>query len=912
MQDDAAAATTSAIRTPDQRVRVFISSTMKELAEERAAVREAVHRLRMSPVIFETGARPHPPRELYKAYLEQSDVFIGIYAQEYGWVAPGMERSGLEDEFLLSEGKPRLIYIKAGAERAPRLAAMLRRIAEEGGLSYKYFHDAQELADLVQEDLALLLTERFQAASPAAPSARPPGCALPVPGTRLIGRQRELAAIEALIHRPEVRIVTLTGPGGTGKTRLAVEIARRLCPVFNDEVYFVSLASVREPSLVTSAIAGGLGIYEGSTRPLLEILRDDLRRRRALLVLDNLEQIVEAAGQLAYLVETAPGLKLLVTSREALQLRDEHEFPVAPLPTPTAGETGEALPQYPAVELFLERARAVRPEMPVNEELLRSVADICGRLDGLPLAIELAAANVRYFSPQQILERLGNRLDLLNRGARDLPERQRTMRAAIAWSYDLLDETEKALFARLSVFAGSFSAGAAASIANPGGELGVDTLDGLAALAAKSLLQPGEWESGEPRFQMLELVRAFAAEQLAARGETSLMRDRHCRHFSEFAAEHEEVYLSTGAEAMLKHFNADYPNRREALSWGVERIAADVEPPGPVDAMLRFLSFYWYLAGRLSEGRELSRQAVRFCRGRRDRYEASALVAEGAMAMWQSDLPAANRLLEESVALWREIGDEAPLSFSLITLGVALVNQGKTARAREVLEESLELVKLRGESPLIGVGLMHLGNVALDAQDWEAARAYFEQGLENQKRAGSAWGIASLLNNLGEVARCTGDYQTASRYYTEAFTIFQELEAAGDVARGRHSLGYVALRSGDLEWARGLFCDALEDFRRLGNRRGVAESLQGLAGVAAGRAQFQKAALLLGASERALEEIEARLWPSDRIERSRDLAVIEAGLGCEATAAAIADGRLLTIEDAIEHAERTFGSGGVC
>src|SRR5215467_12310574 len=445
------------IRTPDQRVRVFVSSSLRELEAERRAVQDAVTALRLVPVMFELGARPHPPRSVYRAYLRQSQVFVGIYWQSYGWVAPGEQVSGLEDEYELSAGLPRLVYVKAPApDREPRLAALLARIRDEGGISYKAFADAAELQRLVEDDLAVLLSERFemtQLGGDAAEGALLAG-AVPVPATPLLGREQEAAAIEDLVVREGVRLVTLTGPGGVGKTRLMLEAARRLGPGFADGVRFVELAAVSAVDLVAPAIAAGLGLST-SARQLTADLQAYLRPRRLLLAVDNFEQVIGAAPLLAGLLAAAPGLVVLVTSRAVLRLSGEHEFAVPPLPVPPAGaalDPGQ-LRAYASVDLFTERAHAAAPGFELTGGNAGAVAEICRRLDGLPLAIELAAARVRLLPPQALLARLDEGFSLLTGGARDLPQRQQTLRNTLDWSFGLLSAGEQALFARLGVFA---------------------------------------------------------------------------------------------------------------------------------------------------------------------------------------------------------------------------------------------------------------------------------------------------------------------------------------------------------------------------------------------------------------------------------------------------------------------------
>jgi hypothetical protein len=447
-------AETGLIRTPDQRVRVFVSSTLTELADERQAVRDAITGLRLVPVMFELGARPHPPRNVYRAYLAQSQVFVGIYWQSYGWVAPGERMSGLEDEYVLSAGMPRLIYVKSPApEREPRLAELLNQIRDSGDVSYQPFSDPEELQSLVQNDLAVLLSERFEMTHAGVGQAQEASAsALPAPATPLVGREREAEAVSELVLREGVRLVTLTGPGGVGKSRLALEVAGRLGSSFADGVRFVDLAPVQQAELVAAAIAAGLGLRT-SGGPLIADVKAYLRPRRLVLLLDNFEQVTMAAPLVAELLTAAAGLVVLVTSRTVLRLRGEHEFPVEPLPTPSAGAAGGAqladLRQYASVRLFVERAHAAAPGFELTGENAETVAEICRRLDGLPLAIELAAARSRLLPPRALLARIDDRMRLLTEGAQDLPERQRTLRNTLDWSFGLLSPAGQALLSRL-------------------------------------------------------------------------------------------------------------------------------------------------------------------------------------------------------------------------------------------------------------------------------------------------------------------------------------------------------------------------------------------------------------------------------------------------------------------------------
>ena len=530
---------TGVVRTPDQRVRVFVSSTLQELAVERGAVRDAVIRLRLVPVMFELGARPHPPREVYRSYLAQSQVFVGVYWQSYGWVAPGEQVSGLEDEYLLSAGLPRLIYVKSPApQREPRLEQMLARIQGDGDITYQRFSEAAELQRLVENDLAVLLSERFEMAKArdGAAAEAPRAVGLPVPATPLVGRDQETAAVADLVLREGVRLVTLTGPGGVGKSRLAVAVADRLGSGFGDGVRFIELASVTSAGLVPPAIAAGLGLSTSGGRLLTDVV-SYLGPKRVLLLLDNFEQVTGAAPLVADLLGAAPGLVVLVTSRTVLRLSGEHEFPVLPLPVPPAGadpDGGDA-GQYASVRLFVERAHAVDLGFQLTSGNVAAVAEICRRLDGLPLAIELAAARVRLLPPAALLARLGDRMGVLTGGARDLPERQRTLKNTLDWSYGLLSPGEQALFVRLGVFAGTFGLPAAEAV---GGDAAVpadsgragQVIDTLGVLVDSSLVG-AETRDGEPRFGLLDTIREYALERLRDSSSWEEAHDRHAAYF---------------------------------------------------------------------------------------------------------------------------------------------------------------------------------------------------------------------------------------------------------------------------------------------------------------------------------------------------------------------------------------------
>ena len=505
------------IRTPDQRVRVFVSSTLGELAAEREAASAAIRQLRLTPVLFELGARPYPPRDLYRAYLKQSDIFIGIYAESYGWVGPGMEVSGLEDEYRLSADKPRLVYTKKTSQREPRLTTLLEAIRAEGVVSYREFKDAGDLGALVADDLAVLLTERFVSPSAAEPAAPPPAAPLPAPRWPLVDRVEELQMVTGLLRQADVGLVTLTGPGGVGKTSLALAAAHAAAGQFADGAAFISLETLTDSALIRDTVARQLRIPISPGQTLDQSLLAFFVPRQMLVLVDNVEQLVAGAPLLEQILARAPGLKVLATSRESLRIRSEKVVAVAPLALPEAGAPDDpgALATVPAVALFVAFARDARPGFELTEANAAAVAEICRRLDGLPLALQLAAARLTVLSPAALLARLERRLPLLTHGPRDLPERQQTLRAAIAWSYDLLGAAEQRMFRQLAVFAGGFTLEAAEALTE-GGPDDIDPLEAISSLIGQSLVFVQPLEETTPPDLSGKLPAARAAGDPAA------------------------------------------------------------------------------------------------------------------------------------------------------------------------------------------------------------------------------------------------------------------------------------------------------------------------------------------------------------------------------------------------------------
>ena len=1029
-------AKTDVILTPDQRVRVFISSTLEELAPERAAARRAIARLHLVPVWYESGARPHPPRSMYRAYLEQSQVSVGIYWQRYGWVAPGMEISGLEDEYRLAAGKPMLLYLKGPApDQEPRLTAMIEGIRAAGTVSYRAFATPRELERLLADDLAVLLSETFEgepggaelpagtvtflltdiegstrlwetvpeameaalerhnrivtevidghggvvvtsrgegdsffaafasavAAVEAAGACQlrlgsepwPTGAALrvrmglhtgeahvqegdyvdhapinrcarvkaaahggqvlvtkttrdlvagrlgsgfglkrlgefrlrdlaepeliyqlthadlppdfppihtlaergprPLPGgtTSLVGREQAIGELAGFLGQPGVRLVTLTGPGGVGKTRLALAVGERIGGHFGSGAVFVPLAGVTQPELVVGGIGRAVGADLAGTGAPLQALAEQLGDGAWLLILDNMEQVTGAARDLDQLLADCPGVVILATSRTVLGLRAEREYPVPPLSLP-AGPTAMPLPELtasPAVALFVDRARAVRPDFALTEANAAAVVAICRRLDGLPLAIELAAARTRLLDPGALLDRLSKSLDALGTGAVDLPERQRTLRATLEWSVGLLDDAERSLLEIMAIFTGGWTVESAAEVAGLEEDRALELID---ALARHSLVQLDRAEHG-PRLRMLETIREFVAERLGARPDATEVARRHASCYRALAERADRPLRGVGQGEWAERLEAEAGNLAAAMRW---YLAHDREP---LPHLLRVLWLFWELRDDLGEVRSWVGQLLPTADTLDPQARAELLWTAAVTAVEVGDDPAALSARQRLGALLDGIDD--PFLRALCQLALAWTSTIGEDLDGALQEASASLAGLRGQ----------------DAPVWTAS-------------AGLTTGLVEMT-----VGRC----DDALGHLTEVHDLAQRSDNPWIAAMSQVGLGTLALVRGRAEEARALLDEALGLSLAARSTRSVTLCLAALARWALVAGDPERAALVAGAAEGLRRRAGLRTWPMLRQGEAELVAQVRQALGADHFDQVSATGARLTQRDAV-------------
>jgi len=722
---------------------------------------------------------------------------------------------------------------------------------------------------------------------------------LPIQPTPLIGREQQVGEAVTLVRREGIRLVTLTGAGGTGKTRLSLQVAAELAADFEDGVFLVDLAAITDPHLFIPTVAQTLSVREKPGQSLSETLNDYLRDKHLLLLLDNFEQLLDAGPTVSALLAGAPSLKALVTSRAPLHLSGEHEYSVPPLAVPDldASLPPATLAGYEAVQLFVERAHAVKPEFELTSENAPAVAEICARLDGLPLAIELGAARVRILSPQALLGRLSQRLVLLTGGARDAPARQRTLRDTIEWSYGLLSASEQRLFVRLSVFLGGRTIEATEAVCDPAGELGAAVFDGVASLVEKSLLRQDEGPAGEPRFFMLETIREYALDRLERSGEGELLRQRHADYFVALAEEAEPEILGADQILWLDRLEAERDNFRAALGWSLER--------GDTERALRLIGSLrraWVSRGYLSETRKWLESAFEQSTPVPPQVEAKALYGLGRVALVEGDYDQAIPSLEQSARRFRELGEAEGLVFSLADLGFIATAQGRHEDAQRFAEESLTEATAAGNDRTIAAALHSLACGKLDADEYGEARTLFEQSLTLRRKLGDKRNMANSLCYLGSVALLEGDYNRATALLGESLALGRELGNVLIVSAALANESLVALAAGDAGRAAALCIESLTLSHELGDKRTTVECLHALAGVAAVQAEPLRAALLSGAAESLHAAIKTPPSPAERIVGERFLPIARAAVDDASFETTWAQGRRMNYDAVVAYA----------
>jgi len=772
--------------------------------------------------------------------------------------------------------------------------------------------------------------------------ASKPASTLPTQLTSFIGREQEIAAASTRLRRDDVRLLTLTGPGGVGKTRLGLQIASHLEQEFADGACFVSLAPIGETELVIPTIAQALGVKEVGAQPLLARLQDYLREKHLLLLLDNFEQVASSASILLELLTTCLHLKMLVTSRATLHIPGEHQFPVSPLPLPDHGlDPGDTtLAHNEAIALFCLRAQEVAPDFQLTPGNIITVAELCGRLDGLPLAIELAAARIKLLPPQSLLTRLQQHQHILTSTIRDLPARQKTLHQTIKWSYDLLDSDEQTLFRYLCVFVGGWTLEAAEAVCHTLDDHGRNVLGGISSLLDKSLLQHREQASGEPRLVLLETIREFGQECLVESGEAPRVQQAHACYFLHLAEEIEPKLFGAEQVHWFDTLEREHENMRAALRWFIES-----EESERALRLAGALARFWTVRGYVGEGRQWLQRVLASPGHLPLHPRAKALSWAGWLALLQSDVATAERLCKEGLELFQTLGDDRGIALAQHRLGLIQTHQGNYAAAYSLLEASVTRAKAIGDTGGVAYSLMALGNLAIGRSEPQRVRSWLEESLGLFRALGNREGIAWSLWALARLSLVQGERAQASAFGEEGLALFRAMGLDEGVAQTLVLLGQVLLQQGEAERARLLFEESRRIYKEGGSQRNVAQSLvlltcvavlqenteasrsyweeglaifqalhditgiitslSTLAGVASQHGEARWAVHLWGAAERLREEHALAILPAEQARSEQSMALARLHLGAEVFAATWAEGRQMTPEQAF--AVRTQG-----
>lgn len=764
---------------------------------------------------------------------------------------------------------------------------ILRNLGEH---RLKDFEQLEQIFQAVAQDL--------RAEFPPLKSQNGPPTNLPAQLTSFVGRKIEIDEIKKLLST--TRLLTLTGPGGSGKTRLALQVAAELSDQFPDGIFFVALAPVTDPGLVLSILSQSLGIHETPGRSVKDTLKEYLRNKSLLLLLDNFEQVVSAAMLVNELLVECQGIKVLVTSREALRIRGEVDYLVPSLsyPDPAQLPPLESLSQYTAIELFVQRARTAKPDFTLTSDNAPAVASICHRLEGLPLAIELAAARTRFLPPHEMLTHLEHRLEFLTGGARDLPARQQTLRNAIAWSYDLLDENEQVLFRRLSVFVrGCTFEGIKAVVAEFPAQASL--LDLLESLLDKSLLQQAEGTNREHRFVMLETIREFGLEKLEASGEQNEIHYRYASYYLSLAEQAKAKLESEDQAEWIDQMEQEHDNLRAALAW-----SKNAEKCG--DICLRLagaMGYFWEARGYFSEGRErLAAILETEPAQKRTAARAKLLARSAELAYRQSDYPATSALARESLEIYREVGDRQGMASALIKLGNAYVEVGDYRAATEYLEEALGIWRQLEDKHDIARALISLGWAALRPGNYALAKTRLAEALALSRELGDTRRMGFELSGLGEVALREGNYTLATRLVEESLDLRKKIGNKWGIGVSLGILGWIGIREEDWSRASRYLTESLEVRREIGDQSGCAWCLERLAEVALSRGQHEKAVRLFGAGAALRASINSVIDPVDKSDYDNRIIYLRKKLGKKRFLAIWEEGNVLSLESAVAYA----------